>query len=420
MGDEGRSQGRLPPAAGRDTETETIAEPCPSLRVVEAEWECDADDDRVRCGDNVAMVAVVRGPGSSDGVGVAFTVKHRHGNEEIDSADDDTREHRARAVWLSQKQCAVWETPEVFFTARAGGDSRDSGNLSFHRYRDSTENDIPSEGLDNQLVDVSFTGGEFILKVDIYIIPRADSRPDSDVAQSSDQIAAINAAHGPAEAASELYSEQMSWASDMQGRIEDVFRDRWVLHRGDCQRGASCDCPATYHCCKFPLKVQVRLRSYRELRGGAIDLTRPWNNMPEHVVNVWPNDGRDSTYDWYTGYAGADFCDEHRPFAHADCPACRNIHRDRQAQVLAHEVGHYLGFYDEYPSAEGGRTNPDARPGQQDKWSTDARGNLMGLSADGGSVGDALPMYYFEPFRAFFSQRMGEHFVLIPGRRGGT
>lgn len=420
MGDEEREQGRLPPAAGRDTEAETIAESCPSLRVVEAEWECDADDDCVRCGDNVTMVAVVRGPGSSDGVGVAFTVKHRHGNEEIDSADDDTREHRARAVWLSQKQCNVWDTPEVFFTARAGGDSRDSGNLSFHRYRDFTQNDIPSEGLDNQIVDVSFTGGEFILKVDIYVIPRAADRPQAHEQLSPERIAEINASIDPIEATSQLYSEQMSWASDMQGRIEAVFRDRWVLHRGDCRRGASCDCPATYRCCKFPLKVQVRLRSYRDLRGGAIDLSGLWNNSPDHVANVWPNNGRDSTFDWYTGYSGVDHCPEHTPFADPLCDACKIVHLDRQAQVLAHEVGHYLGFYDEYPSSEGGRTNPDARPGQQDKWSTEARGNLMGLDAGGGSVGDNLPMYYFEPFRAFFSQRMGEHFVLIPGSRGGS
>jgi len=429
-------QSSLAPGTGSSTgEVGRCTESCRSLRIVEAEWDCNSDDNHVRCGDDATMRAVVRGPGSRSGETVDFVVTHRHTSQQIHSAQDDTRRHRAEAIWIAQKQCDVWDNPEAFFTARAGGDSRNSSNLSFHRYPDFSEENVQLEGLDNPRIDLSFTEGEYILGVKIYLIPRSASRRNAHDTLTIEELAEINASVDPAEAS----PEHQQWAEDMQERIQAVFQDRWVLHRRNCQREDDCDCPVSYHCCKFPLKVQVQLLHYSD-HEGDLNTVEVWNNLA-HVANVWPNNGRDSTFDWYRGWSSADPCEEHqRGFrddceacqqlqaegsenpcsrhmyhvARESCQACREIFRNRQALTLAHEVGHYLGFYDEYPQSEGGRTHPNAGLNEQVRWQTQASSNLMGLSADGGSVGEGIPSYYFEPFREFFSKRMDEEFDFIP------
>ena len=56
-----------------------------------------------------------------------------------------------------------------------------------------------------------------------------------------------------------------------------------------------------------------------------------------------------------------------------------------------------MGFYDEYPASQLGRTHPEAGT-SPDNWQTNAPGHLMGLGADGGDVGDQIPPYYFEDY----------------------
>ncbi len=159
-------QSSLAPGTGSSTEdVGRCIESCRSLRVVEVEWECSSEDDHVRCGDDVGMLAVVRGPGSRQGETVDFTVSHSHTSQEVDSTQGDTRRHRTEAVWTAQKQCDVWGDPEAFLTARAGGDSRNSGNLSFHRYPDFSEENVQLEELDNPRIDLSFAEGEYTLGV---------------------------------------------------------------------------------------------------------------------------------------------------------------------------------------------------------------------------------------------------------------
>ena len=76
-----------------------------------------------------------------------------------------------------------------------------------------------------------------------------------------------------------------------------------------------------------------------------------------------------------------------------------------------------MGFYDEYPPSRDGRTHPEAGT-SPDKWQTNAPGHLMGLGGHGEEVGTEIMSYYFEEFRAEFSQHIGEYFDLIPDPRG--
>jgi len=431
-------QTTLPPPTGSTTEeVGREAESCARLRVVEARWECSLEENVVRCGDEVTLQATVRGPGSRSNEPVDFVVTHCHGGEQITTFQDETRRHRAEATWISQKQCEVSDEQAVRFTARADGSSRDADYLSFHRYEDFEERAVQVDGgLDRPCVDLAFTRDrEFTITVKIFLIPReprGGERPEVDEALPYAETApAINESEPIGEAPSNETLETLS------SRIEAVYRDQWILHRHDCQRGEACDCPVSYRCCKFPLKVRVEILDYRSTRdpqhdrdgGRPFNTVQTWLNL-EHVVNLWTGRGRDSTYDWYREPSPGDPCDAHRAgkrndceacqslegdlacenhrygYAHGDCEKCQGIQQYNQARIHAHEVGHYMGFYDEYPD---GRTNNE----HGTPWQTNASGNLMALSRDGRSVGRDVPAYYFEWFRDFFSKRMGEEFDLI-------
>jgi hypothetical protein len=116
-----------------------------------------------RCGDDVRMQARVRGPGSRSDADVEFVVKHTHGQEAIESRNSRTDGHRAEATWTSKKLCVRWGGPDAFFTARAGGDHRDSEGLSFHQYADFERETFRVGGPQPGDVNIEFQGGEFII-----------------------------------------------------------------------------------------------------------------------------------------------------------------------------------------------------------------------------------------------------------------
>ncbi|SPD72186.1 hypothetical protein PITCH_A1260009 [uncultured Desulfobacterium sp.] len=426
----------LAPAAGSDTEElRREQEHCGDWRVVDARWE--AEEEPVRCGDNVLMKARVRGDGSRNDAPVEFVVKHCHGQRSVAHGNSHTERHRAQIIWPSKKPCARMGQPEVFFTAEAGGDHCDSEQLSFHNYADFGRETFRVGGPQPGDVQIEFRNGEFIITVTAYLISRAENRPEADPSVPWAQSAADINRRIPI---GDPISNDV--LTEHANRIEAIYANKLLLHRRNCQRGEDCDCDPSFRCCKFPLVVKVRLLNHTAVSG--INTVEVWNNS-YHVANFWPDYDRDSTYDWFNGWHTGDPCPAHQRGFHDDCQAClenqtrtggrnpcshhqwgladedcadcREIRHGVQSLALAHEVGHYMGFYDEYPESQSGRVHPQAGT-SPNFWQTNAPGHLMGLGADGGNVGDQLTAYYFEAFQAEFSQRMGEEFDFIPDSRG--
>lgn len=139
-------------------------------------------------------------------------------------------------------------------------------------------------------------------------------------------------------------------------RVDAVFNRRYDYHRAGCKRGDACACIPGNRCCKFPFRVNVQ---FIDTIGDYI-----------HEVNYWPGAGRADAENW--------FREEWPP-----------------GGVYAHEVGHLMGFYDEYP--EGG-TGPDP-------WQRNASQSLMGAGYD-------VYEYHIEEFRSWLASRLGEEFII--------
>jgi hypothetical protein len=293
-----------------------------------------------------------------------FAVKKISDNSTITTVNDKTRASSIEGKWTSQKPSADWNGTEVKFKVTAGGESADSEGeqLSFHRYEDIARASLsasvssppgassPRFGW-NKRVFIEFTDRKLILTVKVKLINRTGSRPERDKKESyADYRTRCNEVPtgGPVPDASK---------QSIKDAVERIYRDKLDLHRQDCQRGDGCDCPRNYLCCKF--ETEVRLE-FTETSGAMI-----------HEVNLWPESGRANSNNW------------HRI-------------ESRPGKSWAHEVGHLMGFYDEY--TEGATGNPP--------WVPSAPGNIMGS-------GTGVPDYYFEEFRSWYSDQSGEAFDLI-------
>lgn len=97
--------------------------------------------------------------------------------------------------------------------------------------------------------------------------------------------------------------------------IESIWDGKWKLHRVDCQRGDTCDCHDHNGCCMHVIRIQCEWgpgHSVVELNDGANGLE--WGEDAWWFATRW----------WMTVAGDLNF-------------------------VRAHEFGHLLGMYDEYP-----------------------------------------------------------------------
>jgi hypothetical protein len=97
--------------------------------------------------------------------------------------------------------------------------------------------------------------------------------------------------------------------------IESVWNAKWKIHRVDCERGQVCDCHADNGCCMFKVNIKcewARGHSKVTLNDGA-------NSSNWGSPHWW------FAYTWWMKING-------------------NL-----GNVRAHEFGHLLGLYDEYP-----------------------------------------------------------------------
>ncbi|NUP98051.1 MAG: DUF4150 domain-containing protein [Planctomycetaceae bacterium] len=120
-------------------------------------------------------------------------------------------------------------------------------------------------------------------------------------------------------------SAKARWRS----QIESVYTKKFRLHRSDCKRGATCRCPLDQGCCWWQIRFRVQWGAGHgakiKLFPGACDPTG------------WGTDRWWYSTTWFVSSAGV------------------------SAYVRAHEFGHIVGLYDEYPAGacEGSRLFAD-------------------------------------------------------------
>ena len=105
-----------------------------------------------------------------------------------------------------------------------------------------------------------------------------------------------------------------------------------------------------------------------------VDFYDHGSSTPATVVNLWPGSGRSDAGNWHV----------------SDTP-----------QVSAHEVGHLMGFYDEY--------GPDGGWGPNPPWQRNHPGHLMC------DLGGSLADYYFSAYATWLGggARTGEPWSIV-------
>jgi hypothetical protein len=319
--------------AGSSTET------CPLQRRL----ACRFGSTEVKCGDSVELQADATN--IDDGTSTEFAIKDLVNDVRADSEEAPLESSQVRGLnWISKKPTDEWPEDECGLDASADGVTGEGENrLHFHRYPDispvrRTETMTAPGEIDGTPVTfewtkkyaISIEEGVMYVRVKIKLLNMQGPRP----ATGSPQ---------PAVGAAVSTADKNSFASQIQGYLSG----KWYFHRDGCQR-RTCDCPRDRKCCKLRVRVRVRFVESGE----------------HHVVRLYTGAGRANASEWF-----------------------RIKTRDN---TYAHEVGHLLGFYDEYA---GGANGPAP-------WQVQA-GVLM-------ASGARIPNYYYGDFRRWYRQRTGE------------
>ncbi|MCC6507556.1 MAG: DUF4150 domain-containing protein [Pirellulaceae bacterium] len=100
--------------------------------------------------------------------------------------------------------------------------------------------------------------------------------------------------------------------------IESIWDKKWKLHRKKCLRKATCNCAHNRACCMFPIRI---LCKYGAGHGKKVALNKGTNNPSD-----WGGPNWWYSHTWWEGHTGV------------------------PVTVRAHEFGHLIGMYDEYPA----------------------------------------------------------------------
>ncbi len=343
---------------GGDREVGGAVQPCSAKRIFNARWMSSP----VKCGDDAVMMADTENIPA--GIAAIFAVKRMSDSALLSTENENTEATSVEKGWMSKKPSADWNGAEVKFKVSAAGVEADSQpeQLSFHSYPSIAQASIsgrmqsppaPSTarfGWDKKVL-IEFTDRKLLLTVKVCLRNKTQARPErgkkesyADWKQRCRDVPVGSAVPAAAK-------------QTMKEGIESVYRDELYLHREMCQRDDACDCNLDHRCCKFPVEVQVEFVE----TSGAMN----------HEVNLWPGTGRASSNDWYRT--------ESRP-----------------GKTWPHEVGHLMGFYDEYSSGAIG--NPP--------WQTSSSTSIMGS-------GNEVFVYHLQEFLDWFSNNVGEPFKLL-------
>jgi hypothetical protein len=329
--------------------------------LINARWQ----ETEVKCGDNATMLAdTQRIPA---GEAATFTVKQVSDSSTVDTVNSTTGASSIQGTEVARKPTDDWAPapdllPELKFTVAAHGLTADSADpqLALHRYaniRRRNFNQHMTSGVYGweRRVRVELTDRVLIIHVPIKVKNRSAARP-------------VRAA-GESDAAFDTRCEAVAFAEltaaekrSFRGKIERVFRHKKALHRHRCTGGCGHQCARK--CCKFEIKV-------------IVDFYNSTNATPASVVNLWP------------GGAG-------------DRPNAANWFKAHTGPVFAHEVGHLMGFYDEYDY------NPHPAWGPA-PWRHPHAGHVMD------DYGGRLANYYFQIYATWLanSARTGEPWDVV-------
>jgi hypothetical protein len=332
-------------------------EPC-AKRLFNARWSTTP----VKCGDSSTMLADT--VNIAAGSNATFTVKKMADDSTIASTNNPSTASSVEGRWVSQKPSSNWNGAEVKFTVACDGLTANSQDpqLSFYRYPDIAQASLTghlqsppapasaSFGWDKK-VFIEFTDRKLILTVKVHLINKTQPKPERGKKESyGDYVTRCDAIPN---------GDPVPTAAKQQiiSTVEGVYRNQWLLHRRDCGRSTGCTCNLTYKCCRFELEVHLQL----------VDTAGSMVNE----VNFWQGTSRADSSNW-------------------------SRIESRPGKSWAHEVGHLMGFYDEYPEGAIGSS----------PWRPDVPVSLMG---SGTKVFD----YHIEEFRSWLSSQEGEQFNLV-------
>lgn len=336
-------------------------QPCPQ-RHIEGWFVSQAEArSAIKCGDRIELCA-----NSSDlpaGTPVAYRIKQCPANGRLVQnlravLAAVPRGAQVDKAWISRKNFRGWDDNCINFIVSGGGATADSQNeRTFHRYADvaaetkTLPRDVTNHGhryVWTGKYTIAFTNFEVVITVKIKLNNRQGPQPARGVA-----LPAI----GPAvDAATKRRIKQSA---------ERILSQRWVLHRDNCQRGSRCSCNINNQCCKFKVRVVVQF-----VEAGA-----------HHTVDLFQGRNRYSVNSGAWGRV---------PWDHLD---------------YGHEIGHLLGWYDEYDSAgaRGAIAPADKRP----PWQRNRNGAIMHCS------GRAVPKFYYNDFKDWLRAKTGEPWELV-------
>jgi len=346
-----------------DREVGSTVAPCPlQKQLINARWA----PTTVKCGDVVQMLASTQNIEAE--IEANYTIK-KTDNTVITNVNTQTEANSITGRWTSQKPDNAWGNPEIKFTVAADGLTADSQDLqlSFHSYpnidRTPLSQDISANGFTiQQRVLCELTDRVLILNVPIKIRKCGRLPPR----RKNESWGAWAARWNPSAYRAGRDDLSATDKTNLKNAIEAHFRQEKALHRVTCARHASgCSDPVNRKCCKF--EIQVLIHFYDLSDTTAPDIAS--------VVNYWNDTERANAANWFaTDYPGNNW-------------------------VFVHEVGHLLGFYDEYT---GGAT--DSTPGTS--WQ-----NAQAFTIDNlmnGNPPQRLEDYYFDYFATWVGSSTGE------------
>ncbi len=337
-------------------------EPC-AKQLINARWS----PTTVKCGDVAQMLADTQGIAA--GVAATYTVQ-KLDNSAVTTLNVPTDASSITRPWTSQKPDNTWGHPEIKFTVAADGLTANSQDpqLSFHSYPNIARTPLTQDLVANppyvvrQRVMAELTDRVLLIHVPIKI-RKCDKLPPRRKNETwNDWAARWNPA--PYRAGQDDLSAADK--TNLKNAIEGHYRQKKALHRTACARHAGgCSDPVSRKCCKFEIQVLVHFYDLGDATAPAIAPT----------VNYWNDTERANAANWFaTDFPGSIW-------------------------VFAHEVGHLIGFYDEYT---GGAT--DTTPGTS--WQNAQAFTIPNLM--NGQSPQRLENYYFAYFATWVGGSTGE------------
>jgi hypothetical protein len=352
MGSGGRRRRCGPRAHGSATE------PCP-VRSITGRFDALI----VKCGQPVGLEA--DGSNIPDGTTTRFSIRHfasdtmgarqAGSDRNIARVQDRLRSGQVRGrEWVAKKVFEGWDRT-IDFRVSAGGASADSENrLNIYQYPNITwpVQTMARSGTSRggttyswtAKFEQAFTDKKFIVTVKLKLVNRAGRMPR----RQTDPLPAIQTDGTGSPVPVDDRTKRR-----LKRSIESFLSDRWVIHRLRCRRGRRCNCRKTRECCKFRILVRVQFVETGQ----------------HHEVNLFQGSSSWMCSDWW----------------------CRV---PPGANAYAHEVGHMLGWYDEYPTGAN-----DTSSGTS--WRRSRAGAIMSYAG----AGRLAPRLYYEQFRAAFAGR---------------